>query len=145
MIPHKRQARQTFCSHFSSLSLSSFFSLLRPNLPNPGRLPFVRTGRPEITGSHRRKWKGQGRSARLLTQSLRGIHTRADVNNMADLATKLSNIPPTFLRDFLSPKEEDILFLNDLEEEFVFFSVICTFSRRKLAKIAGYFELTVPR
>ena len=64
---------------------------------------------------------------------------------MADLATKLSNIPPTFLRDFLSPEGEDILFLNDLEEELVFFSVICIFSRRKLAKIAGYFELMVPR
>ena len=70
-------------------------------------------------------------------QSLHGIHARADVNDMADLTTKLSNIPPTFLRYFLSPKEEDILFLNDLEEEFVSFSVICTFSRRKLAKNCG--------
>ena len=86
-----------------------------------GRLPFVRTGRPERTGSHSRKWKGQGWSARLLTRSLRGIHARADVNNMADLATKLSNIPPTFHRDFLSPEEENTLFLNDFKEEFVFF------------------------
>ena len=53
---------------------------------------------------------------RLLTRSLHGIHVRAQVNNnMADLATKLSNIPPTLLRDFLSPEEEDTLFLNDLE------------------------------
>ena len=47
---------------------------------------------------------------------------------MADLATKLSNIPPTFLPDFLSPKEEDILFLNDLEQEFVFFCYLYLFS-----------------
>ena len=58
------------------------------------RLPFVRTGRRERTGSHRCELKGQGRSAQLLTRSLRGIHARADVNNMADLATKFSNILP---------------------------------------------------
>ena len=48
---------------------------------------------------------------RLLTRSFRGIHEGANVhvNNMADLATKLSNIPPTLLRDFLSPEEEDTL------------------------------------
>ena len=40
---------------------------------------------------------------------------------MADLGTKLSNIRPTFLRDLLSPDEEDTPFLNDLEEEFEFF------------------------
>ena len=51
---------------------------------------------------------------------MRGIHARADVKNMADLPTKLSNIPPTFLRDSLSA-EEDILFLIDWEEELVFF------------------------
>ena len=61
---------------------------------------------------------------RLLTRSLRGIHERANVNNMADLATKLSNIPQTLFRDFLSPEEEeDTLFLNDLEEELAFSSV----------------------
>ena len=54
---------------------------------------------------------------------MRGIHARIDVNNMADFATKLSDISPTFLRDFLSPEEEDTLFMNDLEEEFfIFFS-----------------------
>ena len=109
-----------------------------------GRLPFVRTGWPERTGSYRCKWKGQGQSARLLMRSMRGINARGDVNNMADLATKLSNIPPTFLCDSLSPEEEDTLFLYDLEEEFVlFFSVICIYSRRKLAKVADFFELTV--
>ena len=89
--------------------------------------------------------KGQGRSTRLLTRSLRGIHARADVKNMADLATKLSNIPPTFLRDSLSA-EEDTLFFIDLEEELVFFSfqLFVFFSRRKLAKIADYFKLTIP-
>ena len=71
---------------------------------------------------------------RLLTRSLRGIHGTAHVNNMADLATKLSNIPPTLLRDFLSPEEEDTLFLNDLEEELAFSSVTSIFSRRKLVR-----------
>jgi len=52
---------------------------------------------------------------------LREIHARADVKNMADLASKLSNNWPTFLRDFLSLDEEGTLFLNDLEEEFEFF------------------------
>ena len=63
------------------------------------------------------KWEGHGRSARLLTRSLRGVHARANVDKMADLGTKLSHIPRTFLRDFLSPKEEDTKFVNDLEEE----------------------------
>ena len=58
---------------------------------------------------------------------------------MADLATKLSNIPLTLLRDLLSPEEEDILFLNDL----AFSSVTSIFSRRKFAKIADFFELKV--
>ena len=60
---------------------------------------------------------------RLFTRSLRGIHVRAHVNNMADLASKLSNILPTLLRDFLSPEEEHTLLLNDLEEELAFSSV----------------------
>jgi len=47
---------------------------------------------------------------RLLTRSLRGIHVRAHVNNMADLATILSNIPQTLLYDFLLPEEEDTVF-----------------------------------
>ena len=68
-----------------------------------------------------------------------------NVNNMADLATKLSNIPLTLLRDFLSPKEEDTLFLNDLEEELAFPSVTSIFSRRKFAKTADFFELKVSR
>ena len=64
---------------------------------------------------------------------------------MADLATELSNIPPTFLRNFLSPEEGDTLFMNDLEEEF-FFSFLRNYSSSwcKLAKMAHYFELTVP-
>ena len=59
----------------------------------------------------------------LLTRSLRETHARADVNNMADLATKLPKLLPTFLRDFLSSDEENTLFLNDLNEEFVFFQL----------------------
>ena len=58
---------------------------------------------------------------------------------------KLSNIPPTLLRDFLSPEEEDTLFLNDLEEEIAFPSVPSIFSRRKLAKFADFFEVKVSR
>ena len=63
---------------------------------------------------------------------------------MADLATKLSNIPPTLLRNFLLQEEEDTLFLNNLEEELAFASVT-SISRRKLAKIADFFELKVSR
>ena len=63
----------------------------------------------------------RSRSIRAVTRSLREIHARDDEKNIADLATKLSNIRPTFLTDILSPDEEDTLFLNDLEEEFVFF------------------------
>ena len=48
-------------------------------------------------------------------------YARDDAENMADLATKLSNIRPTFVRDLLSPDVEDTLFLNDLEEEFFFY------------------------
>ena len=56
----------------------------------------------------RKKWfglvymEGEGRFVNLLTRSLGETHARADVNNMADLATKLSKLRPTFLRDFLS-------------------------------------------
>ena len=50
-------------------------------------------------------------------------HARADVNNVVDLATKLFKLQPTFLRDFLSPDEENTLFLNDLSEEFVLFQL----------------------
>ena len=59
----------------------------------------------------------------LLTQSLRAIHARADVNNMA--ATRVCNIPPTFIFDYLSPEEEDTLFVNDVEDEILllFFSI----------------------
>ena len=62
-------------------------------------------------------------SMHLLTRSLRKTHARCDVSNMADLATKLSKLRPTFLRDFLSPDEENTLFSNDLNEEFVFFQL----------------------
>ena len=64
---------------------------------------------------------------------------------MADVATRVCNIPPTFLLDFLSPEEEDTLFMNDAEDEVLFFSISCIFSRRELARIAQYFEVTVPR
>ena len=49
------------------------------------------------------------------------------------------------VRDFLSPEEEDTLFLNDLEEELAFSSVTSIFSRCKLVKIADFFELKVSR
>ena len=54
-------------------------------------------------------------------QSLCGIHTRANANILAAFAKKFSNIPPTFLCDFLLSEEEDALFLNDLEDDFAFF------------------------
>ena len=57
---------------------------------------------------------------------------------MADLATKRSNMPPTLLRDFLSPEEEDTLFLNILEEELAFSSVTSIFFS---AKISGNCKL----
>ena len=65
------------------------------------------------------------------------MHARADVNNMSDWATKPSNISPTFLRNFLSPEEVDILFLNDLDEEFVLFSVICIFFLAQISENCG--------
>ena len=64
---------------------------------------------------------------------------------MADLATQICNIPPTIFLDFLSSEEEDTLFMNDGEDEFVFSAIMCIFSRRNLAKIAHYYEITVPR
>ena len=63
---------------------------------------------------------------------MRGIHARTDVNSMADLAMKLSNIPPTFLREFLSQGEEDTLFLNDLKEAFFFQSFVLFLGANKL-------------
>ena len=80
------------------------------------RLRFVSTGWPERTGSHRCKGKGQVRSAQIPTLSLRGINARADVNNIADFTTKLSRVPPKFLRNLLSS--------NDLEDGLYFFKLI---------------------
>ena len=65
---------------------------------------------------------------------------------MADVATRVCNIPPTFFsRLVLSPEEEDTLFVKDAEDEVLFLSISCIFSRRELARIAQYFEVTVPR
>mgnify|MGYP007058841630 CR=1 FL=1 len=99
---------------------------------------FARTDGPKRTGSYLCNWKGQDRSMWLLTQSLRGIHVRAHVNNMVDLATKLSNILPTLLHDFLSLSKTWKRNLHFLQL-FVFFSWC------KLAKIADLFELKVSR
>ena len=57
------------------------------------------------------------------------------VNNMADLATKLSNIPLTLLCNFLSPEQKDTLFLNDLEGELAFSSVTSIFLGANLRKL----------
>ena len=43
------------------------------------------------------------------------------VNNMADVATRVCNIPPTSFLDFRPPEEEDTLFVKDAEEEVLFF------------------------
>lgn len=40
---------------------------------------------------------------------------------MADVVTRICNILPTFFLDFLSSEEEDTLFMNDAEDEFVLF------------------------
>ena len=88
------------------------------------------------------------RPVRAITHTILAWNTRTEelLNvNMADLATKLSNIPLTPLHDFLSLEEEDTLFLNDLEEELAFSSVTSIFSRRKFSKIADLFELKVSR
>ena len=74
---------------------------------------------------------------RLLTRSLCGIHVRVHANNMAALTTKLSNIPPTLLRDFLSPEKEDTLFLNDLEEELAFSLVTSIFFSAQISENCG--------
>ena len=54
------------------------------------------------------------------------------------------NIQPTFLHDFLLPKEEATLLRTIGRGICTFFSIICIFSRRKLANVAHYFEHTVP-
>ena len=64
---------------------------------------------------------------------------------MADVVAQICNIPPTFFLDFLSSEEDDTLFMNYGEDEFVLFLFMCIFSLRKLARIAHYFEITVPR
>lgn len=40
---------------------------------------------------------------------------------MADVVTRICNILPTFFLDFPSSEEEDTLFMNDAEDEFVLF------------------------
>ena len=40
---------------------------------------------------------------------------------MADLATQICSILPTIFLDFLSSEEEDAHFMNDAEDEYVFF------------------------
>ena len=77
--------------------------------------------------------------------NLRGIHAIADVNNMADLMAKIRNIPPNFFADFLSAEEEEALLGESKEEDdFIFISTMSIFSRRTLARIAEFFEETVP-
>ena len=81
------------------------------------------------------------RPVRAITHTILAWNTRTEellnVNNMADLATKLSNIPLTLLRDFLSPEEEDTLFLNDLEEELAFSSVTSIFFSAQICENCG--------
>ena len=88
----------------------------------------------------------RSRPVHAITHMIPAWNTRkSSCKQHGGLATKLSNIPPTLLGDFLSPEEEDTLFLNDLEEELAFSSVTTIFSRRKLAKIADFSELKVSR
>ena len=64
---------------------------------------------------------------------------------MAYYPTKVSDIPPTFLRDFSRQRRRILCLWTIWKRNFFFFSVICLYSRRKLTKIADYFELAVPR
>lgn len=82
------------------------------------------------------KWKVKAG----LSRSLREIHVRADVSNIVDFATKFSKIQPAFSR----PKRRILCFERFGGGVCVFFLIICIFfSRRKLAKVAHYFELTL--
>ena len=57
----------------------------------------------------------------------------------------IRNIPPNFFLDFLSAEEEEnLLWDSEDEDDFVLISTTCIFSRRALARIADYFEETVP-
>ena len=58
---------------------------------------------------------------------------------------KIRNIPPNFFADFLSAEEEEALLGESKEEDdFIFISTTSIFSRRTLARIAEFFEETVP-
>ena len=106
------------------------------------RFPFVKTERSQRTGSYRSKWKCKAVRViahAILASSLHDIHARADVNNMADLATQICNIPPTIFVDFLSSEEGDTLFMNAAEDEFVFLSVICIFFLGQISKNCALF------
>ena len=61
------------------------------------------------------------------------------------MAESICNIPPNFFLDFLSAEEEEsLLWDGEDEDDFVLISTTCIFSRRALARIADYFEETVP-
>ena len=47
---------------------------------------------------------------------------------MADLATQICSILPTIFLDFLSSEEEDAHFMNNAEDEYVFFFQLFVFS-----------------
>ena len=58
---------------------------------------------------------------------------------MADVAAQICNIPPTFFLDFLSSEEEDTLFMNDAEDEFVLFQ-LCVFFSAQISKNCTLFR-----
>ena len=61
------------------------------------------------------------------------------------MAELIRNIPPNFFLEFLSAEEEEnLLWDGEDEDDFVLISTTCIFSRRALARIANYFEGTVP-
>ena len=59
---------------------------------------------------------------------------------MVDLATQICNIPPTIFLDFLSSEVEDALFMNDAEDEFVFFSSYLYFLSVQISKNCALFR-----
>ena len=104
-----------------------------------GSLPFVRIGRPERTGPH--QWK-RSRPVHAITHAILKWNTRKSWCKKHGGFSYFQTSRQHFFANFSRRRR---ILLNDLEEELVFFfSFICIFSRRKLAKIADYFKLTIP-
>ena len=104
-----------------------------------GRLPFVRIGRPERTGPHQCK---RSRPVHAITQAILAWNTRKS------WCKKHGGFSyETFKHFFATLSRRRIKFcfwLIGKKNWYFFFSVVCIFSRRKLAKITDYSKLTIP-